>query len=161
MMTLKHTIFHQVPKCSWTICMKIKRLNISITQCYDAIAIMLAPKYGDFATQPFSPTPLYAPPPLSTHDMFVSGDYTYPYPPTCTADHKNNVWWAYREENYCRWWTKSTPVYSTVFKFCSMIKAYIRRSSCVFFVYLNIRCNILSLALESTISHNSVCFCIE
>lgn len=160
MMTLKHTIFHQVPKCSWTICMKIKRLNISITQCYAAIAIMLAPKYGDFATQPFSPTPLYAPP-LSTHDIFVSGDYTYPYPPTCIANHKNNVWWAYREEHYCRWWTKSTPVYSTVFKFCSMIKAYIRRSSCVFCVYLNIRCNIHSLALESTISHNSVCFCIE
>lgn len=107
------------------------------------------------------PHPIICPPPLSTHDMFVSGDYTYPYPPTCTADHKNNVWWAYREEHYCRWWTKSTPVYSTVFKFCSMIKAYIRRSSCVFCVYLNIRCNILSLALESTISHNSVCFCIE
>lgn len=80
MMSLKHTFFHHMLKCNpnETICMKIKKLNISMTQFHSAIAIIMAPKHESFTTPPNLP-PLYKhPPPPPSHYMFVSGDYTYP-----------------------------------------------------------------------------------
>lgn len=64
MMTLKHTFFHHMLKCNpnETICMKIKRLNISMTQFHSAIAIIMAPKHESFTTPPTLP-PLYKHPP--------------------------------------------------------------------------------------------------
>lgn len=64
MMTLKHTFFHHMLKCNpnETICMKIKKLNISMTQFHSAIAIIMAPKHESFTTPPTLP-PLYKHPP--------------------------------------------------------------------------------------------------
>lgn len=65
MMTLKHTFFHHMLKCNpnETICMKIKKLNISMTQFHSAIAIIMAPKHESFTTPPTLP-PLYKHPPV-------------------------------------------------------------------------------------------------
>ena len=64
MMTLKHTFFHHMLKCNpnETNCMKIKKLNISMTQFHSAIAIIMAPKHESFTTPPTLP-PLYKHPP--------------------------------------------------------------------------------------------------
>ena len=91
MMTLKHTFFHHLLKCNpnETICMKIKKLNISMTQFHSAIAIIMAPKHESFTTPPTLP-PLYKHPP---RPIICLSQGTIPIltPPTCRAARKKGL----------------------------------------------------------------------
>lgn len=62
---LWNILFFTTCKCNpnETICMKIKKLNISMTQFHSAIAIIMAPKHESFTTPPTLP-PLYKHPPV-------------------------------------------------------------------------------------------------
>lgn len=84
MMTLKHTFFHHMLKCNpnETICMKIKKLNISMTQFHSAIAIIMAPKHESFTTHP-----LYHPFISTPRPIICLSQGTIPIltPPTCRA----------------------------------------------------------------------------
>lgn len=86
MMSLKHTFFQHMLKCNpnETICMKIKKLNISMTQFHSAIAIIMAPKHESFTTPPNLP-PLYKHPPPRPIICLSQGTIPILTPPTCRA----------------------------------------------------------------------------